>query len=88
MGTVIELITIKSNKINDFETAPHMFNIIISPEDGEKLDLKDFTRDFINTVEKDLSTKLDWVAGNHYDTNDPHVHVLIKGVDESGKKYR
>ena len=71
--------------VNGFETAPHMFNIIISPEDGKKLDLTEFTKDFIAVIEKDLKTKLDWVAGNHYDTNDPHIHLLIKGSDENGK---
>ena len=76
-------INIKS-KVNDFESAPYIFNIIISPEDGEKLELKEFTRDFISVVEKDLKAKIDWVAGNHYDTNDPHVHVLIKGMDGNG----
>lgn len=74
------------DKVDGFEKAPHMFNIIISPEDGYKIDLKSFTKDFVNTVEIDLKTKLDWVAGNHYDTNEPHVHLLIKGVDDKGKK--
>lgn len=74
------------DKLNEFEKAPHMFNIIISPEDGDKVQLKDFTRDFVRTVETDLRTKLDWVAGNHYDTNEPHVHLLIKGLDDKGKK--
>lgn len=72
--------------LNDFEKAPHIFNIIISHEDGNKIDLKDFTRSFVDTIEKDLRTKLDWVAGNHYDTNEPHVHLLIKGLDDRGKK--
>jgi len=81
-GKVIDV----NDKIDDFEEAPHMFNIIISPEDGDKIDLKYFTREFIKTVEVDLRTKLDWVAGNHFDTNDPHVHLLIKGLDDSGKK--
>jgi hypothetical protein len=49
-STQEQSITIK-HKIDDFERAPHMFNIIISPEDGEKLDLKDFTREFVKTVE-------------------------------------
>jgi type IV secretory pathway VirD2 relaxase len=73
-------------KISDFQKAPHFFNIIISPEDGNELDLKEFTRDFMAKVERDLGTKLDWTAGNHYDTNDPHVHLLIKGEDDQGKK--
>lgn len=73
-------------KVDGLEDAPHMFNIIISPEDGDELDLKKFTREFIQVIEKDLKTKLEWVAGNHYDTNDPHVHVLIKGKDEDGNR--
>jgi type IV secretory pathway VirD2 relaxase len=73
-------------KINDFQKAPHFFNIIISPENGDELDLKEFTRSFVAKVEADLGTKLDWAAGNHYDTNDPHVHLLFKGEDEHGKK--
>lgn len=84
-SNVDERVSIK-NKIDDFEKAPHIFNIIISPEEGDKLDLKEFTRDLVKTVEIDLRTKLDWVAGNHFDTNEPHVHLLIKGLDDGGKK--
>ena len=73
-------------KISDFEKAPHFFSVIISPEDGDKLDLKKFTREFVHTIETDLRTKLDWVAGNHFDTNEPHVHVLINGLDDRGKR--
>ena len=73
------------NKLKDFAEAPQIFNIIISPEDGGKVDLKEFTRDFIKTVENDLGTKVSWVAGNHYDTKDPHVHLLIKGMDDAGQ---
>lgn len=82
---VEQAISIK-DKLDGFEKALHMFNIIISPEDGDKIDLKDFTRDLVCTVEKDLRAKLDWVAGNHFDTNEPHVHLLIKGLDDNGKR--
>lgn len=73
-------------KINDFQKSPHFFNVIISPENGDELDLKEFTRSFVTKVEADLGTNLDWAAGNHYDTNDPHVHLLFKGEDDQGKK--
>ncbi|WP_370627114.1 DUF3363 domain-containing protein [Pseudochrobactrum sp. Wa41.01b-1] len=36
-------------------------------------------------VETDLSTRLDWVAVNHHNTGHPHVHVIIRGVDELGE---
>ena len=55
---------------------PHQFRIIVSPEDSVKMkDLKLFTRDLMTRMEKDLSTKLDWAAANHYDTATPHVHI-------------
>ena len=69
-----------------FEDSPHNFRFIISPEDGDKIDMKAFTKDLIKTIENDLKTKLQWVASCHYDTNEPHVHIVINGQDGSGKK--
>jgi len=58
----------------------HHFRFIISPEDGAKIgDLKTFTRELMLDVERDLGTKLDWVAVDHWNTDNPHVHVLIRG---------
>ena len=36
-------------------------------------------------VEKDLGTKLDWVAVDHWNTDNPHVHVLIRGRADDGQ---
>jgi type IV secretory pathway VirD2 relaxase len=64
----------------------HHFRFIISPEDGAELgDLKTFTRELMHDVEKDLGTKLDWVAVDHWNTDNPHVHVLIRGRAEDGQ---
>jgi type IV secretory pathway VirD2 relaxase len=58
----------------------HHFRFIVSPEDGAELgDLKTFTRELMRDVERDLGTKLDWVAVDHWNTDNPHVHVLIRG---------
>lgn len=63
----------------------HHFRFIISPEDaGEMTDLKAFTRDLARQMESDLGTKLDWVAVDHWNTDNPHVHLLVRGVDETG----
>jgi type IV secretory pathway VirD2 relaxase len=35
-------------------------------------------------VERDLGTKLEWVAVAHYNTDNPHVHVVIRGRHENG----
>jgi type IV secretory pathway VirD2 relaxase len=64
----------------------HHFRFIISPEDAAELDsLRTFTRELMSDVERDLGTKLDWVAVDHWNTDNPHVHVLIRGRGEDGK---
>ena len=64
----------------------HQFRVIISPEDGKEIgDLRTYTRTVMSQMERDLETRLDWVAANHYDTANPHSHVVIRGVDEDGK---
>lgn len=62
----------------------HHFRFIVSPEDaGEMGDLRAFTRDLARQMESDLGTKLDWVAVDHWNTDNPHVHLLVRGVDEA-----
>jgi type IV secretory pathway VirD2 relaxase len=36
-------------------------------------------------MESDLGTKLDWVAADHYDTGQPHTHIVIRGQRDDGK---
>lgn len=61
------------------------FRVIISPEDGVELDLTKYTREIMSSMEQDLGTKLSWVAVNHYNTDQPHSHVIIRGVDDRGR---
>ena len=63
----------------------HSFRFILSWEDGNQLDLKDKTRTLIKQMEADLGTKLDWVAVDHYNTDDPHTHIIIRGANEHEK---
>lgn len=64
----------------------HHFRFIVSPEDAGSLDdLRATTRDLIAQAEKDLGTRLDWVAVDHWNTDHPHVHVLIRGVGVDGR---
>ena len=63
----------------------HHFRFIVSPEDAPELsDLRAYTRDLMSQAERDLNTKLDWVAVDHWNTDQPHVHVLVRGRDEEG----
>lgn len=62
----------------------HHFRFIVSPEHGAQIDLTQYTRDLMQQMETDLGTKLDWLAVPHYDTDNPHVHIMVRGVDERG----
>ena len=61
------------------------FRFIVSPEDAHAVDLTQFTRDLVHQMQQDLGTKLEWIAVNHYNTDNPHVHLSVRGVDELGK---
>lgn len=64
----------------------HQFRIIVSPDDGEQLaELKPFVRDLMQQMERDLETKLNWVAVDHYNTGHPHTHIVIRGKADDGK---
>ena len=47
-------------------------------------DFKAFTRDLMAQAERDLGTRLDWVAVEHHNTEHPHVHVLVRGRADDG----
>ena len=64
----------------------HQFRVIVSPEEAGELDnLNNFTRDLMAAAERDLGTKLNWVAVNHHDTDHPHVHIVLRGKADDGK---
>jgi type IV secretory pathway VirD2 relaxase len=64
----------------------HHFRFIVSPEDAAEMsDLKGFARDLMSQVEKDLGTKLDWVGVDHWNTDNPHVHIILRGRADDGK---
>lgn len=64
----------------------HQFLIIVSPDDGDQYpDLKDLTRRLMTQMERDLGTKLDWVAVDHFNTGHPHTHIVVRGKDERAR---
>jgi hypothetical protein len=36
-------------------------------------------------MEADLGTSLDWVAADHWNTGDPHTHIVLRGKDDTGR---
>ncbi|WP_256754840.1 VirD2 family relaxase/mobilization nuclease [Mesorhizobium sp. Mes31] len=64
----------------------HHFRFIVSPEDAvDMTDLKSFARDLMGQMEKDLGTKLDWAGVGHWNTDNPHLHIILRGHADDGQ---
>ncbi|MBZ9801183.1 relaxase/mobilization nuclease domain-containing protein [Mesorhizobium sp. ES1-6] len=64
----------------------HHFRFIVSPDDAYELgDLKSFARSLMGDLEHDLGTKLDWIGVDHWNTEHPHVHIILRGVADDGE---
>ncbi|MGH7434636.1 MAG: relaxase/mobilization nuclease domain-containing protein, partial [Polyangiaceae bacterium] len=64
----------------------HQFRFVVSPEDGRALDLEKYVRELMQRVERELGRSLEWAAVNHWDTDHPHAHVVVRGVDLHGRR--
>jgi type IV secretory pathway VirD2 relaxase len=64
------------------------WKLIVSPEFGDRADLKRLTRDLMSRMERDLGTPLEWVAVAHYNTEHPHVHLALRGVGAEERPVR
>lgn len=63
----------------------HHFRFIVSPDDaGELESLRNFTRELMDQASRDLGTRLDWVAVDHWNTEHPHIHILVRGRADDG----
>jgi type IV secretory pathway VirD2 relaxase len=61
-----------------------LFKIIVSPEFGDRLNLQQYARELVHRMEHDLGAQLEWVAAVHHNTEHPHVHIALRGVDKKG----
>jgi type IV secretory pathway VirD2 relaxase len=64
------------------------FRLIISPENGAALNLRAYTAEVVTELERELGTRLQWLAAEHHNTDQSHVHLVLRGVDERGKALR
>ncbi|MBN8606447.1 MAG: DUF3363 domain-containing protein [Caulobacterales bacterium] len=65
------------------------FRLVLAPESGARIvaedgHLKDFTRETMARIERDLGVKLDWLGIDHHNTDNPHSHVIVRGVRRDG----
>ncbi|MGE0499660.1 MAG: relaxase/mobilization nuclease domain-containing protein [Rhizobiaceae bacterium] len=64
----------------------HHFRFIVSPEDAvDMADLETHARELMGQMEKDLGTKLDWVGVDHWNTDNPHIHIIVRGRTDDGQ---
>jgi type IV secretory pathway VirD2 relaxase len=62
------------------------FRVIIAPEAGAELrELRPYVRELMERAEKALGTRLEWVAVDHWDTDNPHTHVVLRGRRANGR---
>ncbi|GAM99886.1 VirD2 components [alpha proteobacterium U9-1i] len=62
------------------------FRLILAPENGTKFgDLRSYTRKVMRRAEVTLGSKLEWVAVDHWDTDNPHTHIILRGVRGDGR---
>lgn len=61
-----------------------LWKFIVSPEFGDRVDMSILVRQLMEKMERDLGTKLEWIAVSHFNTEHPHTHVALRGVRENG----
>ena len=62
------------------------WRMILSPEEGDQLDLRRYVRDYAARLEHELDTPLEWVAVTHHNTDSPHAHLLVRGRRDDGRE--
>jgi hypothetical protein len=62
-----------------------LWRIVVSPEFGDRLDLPRLTRELMKRMEHDLGSSLEWAAVCHFNTDNPHVHVALRGARDNGQ---
>lgn len=80
-------------RLQEWSDDPRHFRIMLAPESGARLledpvGLMDFTRQTMAGMERDLGVGLDWLAVEHHNTDNPHVHIILRGVREDGVELR
>ena len=67
------------------ENDDRLWKIILSPENGNEMNLEEHTRKLMKQMEQDLGVgPLEWTAAVHRNTHKHHVHVALRGKDRTG----
>jgi type IV secretory pathway VirD2 relaxase len=62
------------------------FRIVLTAEEGGALkDLPGYTREVMARAVAALGKRLAWLAIDHWDTDNPHTHIILRGRDRLGR---
>lgn len=61
-----------------------LWKFIVSPEFGERVEFQLLIAKLTERMERDLGTKLEWIAVSHFNTEHPHVHIVMRGMRADG----
>ena len=77
-------------RLEDWQKASdeRMWKLIVSPEFGDRVDLKRLTRDLMSEMQTEIAMPIEWIAVAHYNTEHPHVHIALRGVGALGQPVR
>jgi type IV secretory pathway VirD2 relaxase len=78
---------IKERLLEQEKNGVTMHKIILSPG-VQGADLKDYTREMMDQLEREKGRKLDWYGIEHRNTDHAHVHVVVMGKDLEGGRVR
>ena len=62
------------------------WRMIVSPEEGHQLGLRQYVRDYLERLEQELDKSLQRLAVTHHNTDSPHAHLLIRGRRSDGRE--
>jgi hypothetical protein len=63
------------------------FKFIISPE-SPRVDIQALVKTLVKRMEKITGYSFYWMAAVHTDTDHPHAHLLLNGMDKNGREVR
>ncbi len=65
---------------------PVLWKLVVSPENGARMDLRRHARGLLGAMERDLGTRLEWVAVEHDHNDHPHLHIAVRGIRDDGSR--
>lgn len=73
----------RNDVVSEWAQDRHHYRVILSPENGSDLgSVEEYTRRVVAAWEERLGHDLEWVAVTHNNTDQPHAHLVIRGVVE------